>query len=404
MFEKIKEYEEELLQNVTPVTKQEVNLSNDEINDKYLKGDVRIVTEQARYPLNQIKNMFDGDSYERHPVFQRRHRWSQEKKSKLIESFIMNVPIPPVFLYEKDFSEYEVMDGLQRISAIIEFYENSYALCGLEEWPELNGRTYKTLPSQIQKGIDRRYLSSIILLKETAKTQEEAKRLKELVFARINSGGAKLEDQEARNAQFPGRFNELIISLARNDEFCEIFEIPQKTVGEDVLHNNIGNDLRYNNTFSKMKDVEIVLRFFALRAIGLWNNTTFTRFLDVYSSKMLNVEDEILREYKILFEETISLSYLIFGDKTFCLWRKNKQTGEFAWTKQPKLFVYDVVMTSLSNFVEHKETILEKKDKILCDYVQLFEDKEELFNGRNTSKKVVEDRITLLKKFWNNYI
>ena len=70
MFEKIKEYEEELLQNVTPVTTQEVNLSNDEINDKYLKGDVRIVTEQARYPLNQIKNMFDGDSYERHPVFQ----------------------------------------------------------------------------------------------------------------------------------------------------------------------------------------------------------------------------------------------------------------------------------------------------------------------------------------------
>ena len=139
----------------------------------------------------------------------------------------MNVPIPPVFLYEKDFSEYEVMDGLQRISAIIEFYENSYALCGLEEWPELNGRTYKTLPSQIQKGIDRRYLSSIILLKETAKTEEEAKRLKELVFARINSGGAKLEDQEARNAQFPGKFNELIISLARNDEFCEIFEIPQ---------------------------------------------------------------------------------------------------------------------------------------------------------------------------------
>lgn len=94
----------------------------------------------------------------------------------------MNVPIPPIFLYERDFSEYEVMDGLQRISAIIEFYENSYQLRGLEEWPELNGRTYSELPEQVRKGIDRRYLSSIILLKETAKTPEEARRLKELVL------------------------------------------------------------------------------------------------------------------------------------------------------------------------------------------------------------------------------
>ena len=74
MFEKIKIFEEELLRNFTPVTKQEVKLTDEEINEKYLKGDVRIVTEQARYPLNQIKVMFDGDSYERHPEFQRRHR------------------------------------------------------------------------------------------------------------------------------------------------------------------------------------------------------------------------------------------------------------------------------------------------------------------------------------------
>ena len=404
MIEKIKMFEEELLRNFTPVTKQEVKLTDEEINEKYLKGDVRIVTEQARYPLSQIKVMFDGDSYERHPEFQRRHRWSLEKKSKLIESFIMNVPIPPIFLYEKDFSEYEVMDGLQRISAIIEFYENSYALCGLDEWPELNGRTYDTLPDQIKKGIDRRYLSSIILLKETAKTPEEAKRLKELVFARINSGGAKLEDQESRNAQFPGKFNELIISLARNNVFCKVFDIPEKTAGEDVLHNHVSDDLRYNSSFSKMKDVETVLRFFALRSIGLWNNTSLTRFLDVYSSNMLEIDDEYLKEYKSLFEETITLAYSIFLDNTFCFWRRNKQTGDFAWTKQPKLFVYDAVMTSLSYFVEHKEVFLQNKDRIKGDYIRVFEEEEELFNGRNTSKRVVEERINLLKKFWNSYL
>lgn len=85
-----------------PTLPGNIQLSDSEINEKYLKGDVRIVTEQARYPLNQIKIMFDGESYERHPEFQRRHRWDV-LKIKLIESFIMNVPIPPIF-YMKEIS------------------------------------------------------------------------------------------------------------------------------------------------------------------------------------------------------------------------------------------------------------------------------------------------------------
>ena len=101
----------------------------------------------------------------------------------------MNVPVPPIFLYEFDYSKYEVMDGLQRLTAIHEFYRNRYALTGLVEWPELNGRTYEQLPTKVREGIDRRYLSSVILLKETAHSEEDALRLKQLVFERINSGG-----------------------------------------------------------------------------------------------------------------------------------------------------------------------------------------------------------------------
>ena len=83
---------------------------DDLINQKYVKGDVRIVTEQARYPLNTIAGMVESEDYELNPEFQRRHRWDTEKQSRLIESIIMNVPIPPIFLYEDRFSHYEVMD------------------------------------------------------------------------------------------------------------------------------------------------------------------------------------------------------------------------------------------------------------------------------------------------------
>ena len=148
------------------------------INEKYMKGETRLVTEQARYPLPTLKELFSKEStYELQPDFQRRKgRWSIEKKSKLIESFIINVPVPPVFLYEVSFANYEVMDGLQRISTIIDYYNDEFELTGLDQWAELNGMKYSELPEKIKEGIDRRYLSSIILLNESASNPQKAMR------------------------------------------------------------------------------------------------------------------------------------------------------------------------------------------------------------------------------------
>ncbi|WP_434938095.1 DUF262 domain-containing protein [Shewanella sp. HL-SH8] len=180
----------------------EVKMTDEEINKKYREGEIRIVTEQARYPLNTISSMVSSNGYKMNPEFQRRHRWSNEKRSALIESLIMNVPLPPIFLYEYEYSSYEVMDGLQRLTAISSFYDNKYSLVGLTKWPELNGKNYESLPKLVKQGIDRRYISSIILLNETAKTPEEAETMKQMVFDRINSGGEQLKAQEKRNANF----------------------------------------------------------------------------------------------------------------------------------------------------------------------------------------------------------
>jgi len=110
------------------------------INEKYVRGEIRIVTEQARYPLNAIAGIVESTSYKLSPEYQRRHRWSIGQQSRLIESLIMNVPIPPIFLYEYDYSKYEVMDGLQRLTAIHDFYRDRYQLSGMTKWNELNGR------------------------------------------------------------------------------------------------------------------------------------------------------------------------------------------------------------------------------------------------------------------------
>lgn len=376
--------------------------TDEEVNEKYLKGEVRIVTEQARYPLSTIKDMFNGTDYILNPDFQRRHRWDIVKQSKLIESFIINVPIPPIFLYEKDFSIYEVMDGLQRITAIKEFYEDKYALQGLEIWPELNGKIYSTLPEQVRKGIDRRYISSIILLKETAKDENSAMALKQLVFSRINSGGAKLEDQEYRNALYPGIFNELIIELARNATFCDIFDIPQPTDDENLGEDIISLELRDNPKYRTMKDVEIVLRFFAMRHIDAWESVTLSKFLDLFTEYANKLPISVIQYYKSLFEQTIQLAYDIYGDQTFCMWKKNNNGETFRWTKRAAIVIYDPLMVVLSENIDNRKHLVDIKDEIIGETKKLFEDNDELLNGRNTSSSNVKARMRIFREYFNS--
>lgn len=401
----LKQYEDSIFQCRVEQHMDTKQLSDDEINAKYLKGEVRIVTEQARYPLATIHSMFADGNYILMPDFQRRHRWGVEKQSKLIESFIMNVPVPPIFLYEAEYSVYEVMDGLQRITAIIDFYKDRYALKGLEQWSELNGRTYSTLPEQVRKGIDRRYISSIILLKETAKSKEEADSLKQMVFSRINSGGAKLEDQEFRNSQNSGAFNSMIIELARDKYFCEIFDIPQKTQGECLSNDVISDELRNNNYFKRMKDVETVLRFFAMRNIRVWGNITLTKFLDQISEESKKLVPSAINTYKWLFEETIRLAYDIYGENAFRLWKKiSIEDDKFRWTGRPNLVVYDPVMQALSQFIEYREMLIAKKEEIIRQTQQLFKDNENIWSGRNTSRADVEKRITEFTALFDNVL
>ncbi len=145
----------------------ERRLNEDEINAKYAKRELRIVTEINREQLpNFVEALKRPNWMELRPFYQRRPRWDPYRQSKLIESFIMNIPVPPLFVYESDLAKYEVMDGQQRITAIRDFYTNKLKLQGLEQWPELNGRIYDKLPGEIKKGIDRRSISYFVLLKE----------------------------------------------------------------------------------------------------------------------------------------------------------------------------------------------------------------------------------------------
>src|SRR5258708_760756 len=106
--------------------------SDDEINAKYGSRELRIVTESNREQLpNFVEALRRPGWMKLRPSYQRRQRWDRERQSRLIESFIMNIPVPPLFVYESDLAKYEVMDGQQRITAIRDFYTNKLKLEGL---------------------------------------------------------------------------------------------------------------------------------------------------------------------------------------------------------------------------------------------------------------------------------
>jgi hypothetical protein len=368
------------------------------INEKYIRGEIRIVTEQARYPLNTISSIVENPSYRLSPEYQRRHRWTTDQQSKLIESLIMNVPIPPIFLYEYDYSKYEVMDGLQRLTAIHGFYSCNFSLEGLTQWPELNGRTYSTLPEKIKEGIDRRHLSSVILLKETAKNEEDALKLKQMVFERINSGGAKLTSQETRNAIFDGPLNRLCIRLSKNPSLCRLWGIPIPDTAE--LEGGLPTEERLKNEdFRKMEDVELVLRFFAFRQKRELHKSTIP--LSVYLDNFLrhgnSLPKDVIHAFEDIFTQTISLVEDLFGVRAFWLFRY--RMNNWSWLERPTTTVYDTLMAVVSRHLDKAALLRERKDKLINGIDEFYKHHYDTFEGRNVNPTALVAREAALEKF-----
>lgn len=369
--------------------------SDEAINERYASGEVRIVTEQARYPLTAIKDMVDGDSYELNPEFQRRHRWDVVRKSRLIESFIMNVPIPPIFLYEARFSYFEVMDGLQRLSAIRDFYADSYALTGLTEWPDLNGRKYSELPEEVRRGVDRRYLSSIILLYETAKTDEEAQRLKQLVFERINSGGERLTHQESRNAVYPGPMNSLCLKLARDPNLCRLWNIPTATAAELASGDPAdGDPVLSNKLYQTMADAELVLRFFAYRQqLDHQDGRALRDYLDEYLRLGNLLPQAVVDELGQIFRETAALVFDVFGPSALFL--PKVHASRWVYANRPTLTVYDPLMWAVSRHLAQAPTLRSRSSLAKRRLHELYVANIDSFSGRTANPADIRVRNDL---------
>ncbi|MGH7706911.1 MAG: DUF262 domain-containing protein [Candidatus Dormibacteria bacterium] len=228
--------------------------TDDEVDDalpplekKYQAQMRQIVTQKLDLPVSALLAMLK-DQIRLNPEFQRRDRWNEARQSRWIESLVMNVPIPPVFLGEDEYGQYVVLDGRQRLTAISKFLNNEFMLHDLQVWDDLNGLTFQAMVKRdLDKYLTRRFIPAVVILKESSSV------VKYDVFDRLNTGGIEANDMEIRNAVLRGKFTDLLQILSRTPAFCDLWNIPTDPV-----------DAENHPLYQQMRDLELVLRFFAL--------------------------------------------------------------------------------------------------------------------------------------------
>lgn len=366
------------------------------IEDAYANNVFRVIYQSNNFFLPQLQSLINGrEVLNLRPEYQRRLRWSAKKKSLLIESLLLNIPIPPVYFFENDLARYEVMDGQQRLNAIHEFLENDFALVGMDKLSFLNGRRYNRLPPKVRRGLERASVSAIVLLQETRTDEDDPYLVRRYVFERLNTGGEKLNAQELRNSIYKGSFNELIVDLARNASFCRIFDIPVYAAVDDNEYYE--NEARQKNTlYRTMGDCQLVLRSFALmdddRIVG-----SMRSILDRCMQENRDISRIEIEAKRNSFTTVIEGCEAMFGDQAFRL------LPDKSGRRRVSAALYDAVTVSLMRRINDLPRFVDNGNAIQTRIEALLADKPELMTGQANTSNSIKDRLKAIGSILDDF-
>ena len=262
----------------------------------------------------EVKSLYDKYKKGRlniQPEFQRKSVWDTKKSSKLIESAILRIPLPTVYLSEDDNGRASVIDGQQRLTAFFDFMDGKFKLTGLEAHKALNGQVFSKLNDEFQEKI------SECVLRVISFRQDSDPNLKFEIFKRLNLGAVSLNDQEMRNCTFRGPYNELLIKLSENKDFRTRIMV-------------------LNKADNRMRDVGRVLRFAAFYFNTYLNyKSPIKEFMNLEMQKRQKISDIEAQELEKAFKNSVSCVLDVFGDNPFRRWSidNNNQTKQ-----EPKKF------------------------------------------------------------------
>ena len=332
---------------------------------------MQVHTDSYPMSIGELVNLYDDGELDIHPEFQRVYRWSDEQKSKLIESILLGIPLPSIFVAQRQDGVWDVVDGLQRISTILSFLgklkddDNKLLkplqLQATKYLPDLQGKVWENPHSpddEIDIEIKRVFKREKLDIKIIKRESESDTKFE--LFQRLNTGGSKLSDQEVRNCMLlmlnPECY-QWLKDLASNDDFLSTIPISEKQQEECY-----SQELAFRFLVQRHSD-EATRREHS--DVAPYLNAELTRLFGV--PLLLDLENE-----KVIFNKTFFLLNKVLADSAFKKYSHDKGRHEGAIS----LPVYEAMTVGLSRLIEENnhtdeqlESMIKTQSKTLTTHV-----------------------------------
>lgn len=268
----------------------------DDINEIYPLNSINI--EKGRMSLFEIKRRCERGDIVLNPDFQRNKVWNKRQESELIESILMGIPIPIIYLFQTKDTTIQIVDGRQRITAIINFMNDGFKLIQLKIMKGGIGKKFSNLEPIQQRKIEDYQIDTYLIQPPTPE------RVKFDIFDRVNRGGTKLNKQEMRNALYQGQSTKLLKELSELDSF------------KKATDNSIKS--------KQMKDRYIILRFigFYLYFSKQLDNIEYKGNIDDFLAEVMQYLNKtnsqvIIAQLKNIFDKSMQFAHKNFGGDIF---------------------------------------------------------------------------------------
>ena len=310
--------------------------------------DREVVTTPLDPPVKSLLDDIRTKTLIVNPEFQRRDVWDRTRKSRLIESLLLNIPIPVIFLAEDNDGTRVVVDGQQRLRAIEQFEAGQFALSGLQVLPGLNKKRWVDLTPKQARIILNRALRCIVI------SASSEPNLRFEVFERLNTGGISLNDQELRNSIYRGAFNRFLNELAHEPTWLEL-------LGRQEPDN-------------RLQHHEMILRFLSMYEASNRYRPPLKSWLNDFMREHRTDTDVVA--FRTAFSQASTAVRLVFGRKGAVPFRRARsRSGEVvSWDNTLNRPVFELQMLGLMN--EDPWVLERQADEIVRVFADLCADEE----------------------------
>jgi hypothetical protein len=294
---------------------------------KVAPGDRTIRTNSGDPEIESLYGKWKRGRLILQPTFQRQYVWDSVKASRLIESALLSVPLPIVYLAEEPDNKESVIDGQQRLTSFFSFIDGrfpngqAFKLSKMGVFPELNKLGYTELKEELQDKVKYCQIRTVTIRRDSDPD------LKFEIFERLNTGAIPLNEMELRNCVYRGRYIELLRELAEDDDFMSLTGLAKPD--------------------KRMKDVELVLRFAAFfHATYLKYQSPMKRFFNQDMVKYQNIDDLEADALRAAFKNSVQIVRSLFGTRAFKRFRPGiDEKPDGSWESQQfNSSLYDVLM------------------------------------------------------------